>query len=205
MTTIQGAVASVFLGGVGTLEKTAQTQLEFAFDGIVGDRHRGPTRRAWELTDKQPGGTERRNERQWSAVAQEDLDAVAQQLALTQPLTAGDVAVNLSIVGVPDFSRLPRGTTLKFEGGVVLMVEEYNPPCSRMSEHLAAIRGTRDGSPLGATAFIEAAKFSRGLVGVVEVPATKTSASRASPPNICPLRSQPLWQHLGRDDDRLTN
>ena len=160
----------MFLGGVGTLEKTAQTQLEFAFDGVVGDRHRGPTRRAWELTDKQPGGTERRNERQWSAVAQEDLDAVAQQLALTQPLTAGDVAVNLSIVGVPDFSRLPRGTTLKFEGGVVLMVEEYNPPCSRMSEHLAAIRGTRDGSPLGATAFIEAAKFSRGLVGVVEVP-----------------------------------
>ena len=170
MTTIHGAVASVFLGGVGTLEKTAQTQLEFAFDGVVGDRHRGPTRRAWELTDKQPGGTERRNERQWSAVAQEDLDAVAQQLVLTQPLTAGDVAVNLSIVGVPDFSRLPRGTTLKFEGGVVLMVEEYNPPCSRMSEHLAAIRETRDGSPLGATAFIEAAKFSRGLVGVVEVP-----------------------------------
>ena len=167
---IQGVVTSVFLGAPGTLEKAAQTELEFAFDDIVGDRHRGVTRRTWDLTDKQPGGTERRNERQWSAVAQEDLDAVAAKLQLTQPLSAGEVAVNLSVSGVPDFSRLPRGTTLTFEGGVVLMVEEYNPPCSRMSKHLAGTMETVSGERIADDAFIAESKFSRGLVGVIEVP-----------------------------------
>ena len=61
------------LGAPGTLRKDNQTELEFTFDGIVGDRHRGPTREAWALTDKQPEGTERRNERQWSAVARKIL------------------------------------------------------------------------------------------------------------------------------------
>jgi len=180
MTMIEGVVTSVFLGAPGTLEKAAQTELEFAFDGIVGDRHRGVSRRAWDLTDKQPGGTERRNERQWSAVAQEDLDAVAAKLQLTQPLSAGDVAVNLSISGVPEFSRLPRGTTFTFEGGVVLMVEEYNPPCSRMSRYLATQRKIQGGGQLGDNDFIEAAKFSRGLVGVVEVPGTVSVKERVS-------------------------
>jgi MOSC domain-containing protein YiiM len=170
MGTMQGRVASAFLGAPGTLRKDNQTSLEFTFDGIVGDRHRGLTRKAWALTDKQPEGTERRNERQWSAVAQEDLDRVSSELDLETPLTAGDVAVNLSISGVPDFSRLPRGTTLVFEGGVVLMVEEYNPPCSRMSKHLSETLTAASGSPIADDAFISASKFSRGLVGVVEVP-----------------------------------
>ena len=170
MGTMQGRVASAFLGAPGTLRKDNQTSLEFAFDGIVGDRHRGLTRNAWALTDKQPEGTERRNERQWSAVAQEDLDVVSEKLNLVAPLAAGDVAVNLSIEGVPDFSRLSRGTTLTFAGGVVLMVEEYNPPCSRMSHFVAEQYPTRNGDPLADTDFIEASKFCRGLVGVVEVP-----------------------------------
>ena len=172
MGTMQGRVASAFLGAPGTLRKDNQTSLLFAFDGIVGDRHRGLTRNAWALTDKQPEGTERRNERQWSAVAQEDLDVVSEKLNLVASLVAGDVAVNLSIEGVPDFSRLPRGTTLTFAGGVVLMVEEYNPPCSRMSHFVAEQYPTRNGDPLADTDFIEASKFCRGLVGVVEVPGT---------------------------------
>ena len=167
---MQGRVISAFLGAPGVLSKAEQTELEFALDGIVGDRHRGLSRRAWDLTDKQPGGTERRNERQWSAVAQEDLNRVSETLSLGTPLTAGDVAVNLSIADVPTFSRLPRGATLTFEGGVVLMVEEYNPPCSRMSDYIAEGHKASTGKRLGDSDFIEAAKFCRGLVGVVEVP-----------------------------------
>ena len=170
MKSLQGTVASLFLGAEGTLSKAAQSSLEFAFDGIVGDRHRGLTRKAWEQTDKQPGGTERRNERQWSAVVQEDLDQVSQVLSLAKALSAGDVAVNLSISGIPDFSRLPRGTILTFDGGVVLMVEEYNPPCSRMSQYVSEGHEATTGVALGEADFIEASKFSRGLVGVVEVP-----------------------------------
>ena len=172
MTVTLGRVVSAFLGAPGTLRKEDQESIDFAIDGIVGDRHRGPTRRCWEQTDKQPGGTERRNERQWSAVAQEDLDLVSERLSLAAPLTAGDVAVNLSIAGVPDFSRLPRGTVLQFEGGVVLMVEEYNPPCSRMSRFVAETYQAQGGDALGDSAFIEASKFCRGVVGVVEVPGT---------------------------------
>jgi hypothetical protein len=169
MKLLHGTVASLFFGASGTLSKAAQSSLEFAFDGIVGDRHRGLTRKAWEQTDKQPEGTERRNERQWSAVAQEDLDQASQALSLSAPLSAGDVAVNLSISGIHDFSRLPRGTIFTFENGVVLMVEEYNPPCSRMSRYVSEGHKTTHGGVLGETDFIEASKFSRGLVGVVEV------------------------------------
>ena len=64
MELLQGTVASLFLGDTGTLSKAAQNSLEFAFDGIVGDRQRGLTRKACEQTDKQARGTERRNERQ---------------------------------------------------------------------------------------------------------------------------------------------
>ena len=80
------------------------------------------------------------------------------------------MAVNLSISGIPDFSRLPRGTIFTFEGGVALMVEEYNPPCSRMSQYVAEGHEAVTGVSLGEADFIEASKFSRGLVGVVEVP-----------------------------------
>ena len=149
---------SALLGAPGTLRKDNQTELEFTFDGIVGDRHRGLTREAWALTDKQPEGTERRNERQWSAVAQEDLDVVSDKLSLVTPLGAGDVAVNLSIEGVPGFSRLPRGTTLTFAGGAVLMVEEYNPPCSRMSHFVAEQYPTCSEEPLAGTDFIGGVK-----------------------------------------------
>ena len=103
-------------------------------------------------------------------MAQEDLDQVSQVLSLAKTLSAGDVAVNLSISGIPDFSRLPRGTTLSFEDGVVLMVEEYNPPCSRMSKYVSECHEATTGVALGEADFIEASKFSRGLVGVVEVP-----------------------------------
>ena len=170
MKEVHGTLVSAYVGAPGSLKKVECDTLQFAFDGIVGDRHRGFTRAAWDLTDKQPGGTERRNERQWSAVAHEDLQAVSKQLGLPAALRAGDVAVNLSISGVPEFSRLPRGTELTFEGGVVLIVEEYNPPCSRMSQHIADHYHRANEEPLGQMDFIEASKFCRGLVGAVEVP-----------------------------------
>jgi len=166
---MQGEVVSVYVGVSGTLDKARDQRIEFMLDGIVGDRHRGMGRKTWESTDKQPGGTERRNERQWSAIAYEDLQAISEEMELARPLTAGSIAVNLCLKGIPNFSKLPRGTVLQFSSGVVLIVEEYNPPCSRMSNYLAKQFVTRSGSNLSQSAFIDAAKFRRGLVGVVEV------------------------------------
>jgi hypothetical protein len=48
------------------------------------------------------------------------------------------------------------------------MVEEYNPPCSDMGKKIAAQYTGKSGESLAASAFSNAAKFSRGIVGVVE-------------------------------------
>ena len=85
-------------------------------------------------------------------------------------LTADDVGVNFCFEGIPELSRLPKGTLLTFPSGAQLAVEEFNPPCRDMSESLANKYRTRSGKPLGPTAFSKAAKLSRGIVGVVEAP-----------------------------------
>jgi MOSC domain len=165
---LTGTVTSVATGRKDHFEKDACQSIALELDGIVGDRHRGYTREAWP-GDKQPEGTVRRNERQWSATSIEELAAISEAMGLAKPLQAGDVAVNLCFEGIADLSRLPRGTVLKFSSGAVLMVEEYNPPCSDMGARLAQVVKTRSGEPLADTAFSQAAKFCRGLVGTVEV------------------------------------
>ncbi|MEM0953963.1 MAG: MOSC domain-containing protein [Pseudomonadota bacterium] len=162
-------VASLHVGAEGVMEKRACETLEMAIDGIVGDRHRGPLRECWE-GDKQAEGTQRRNERQWSAISTEELDAITRDMGLSTPLLASTLGINLCLDGVPDLSRLPRGTLLSFPSGAVLMIEEYNPPCSEMGAKVAAEYASASGDSLDSNAFSQAAKFSRGVVGIVEVP-----------------------------------
>ena len=81
----QGRVVSVHVGATGTLDKDADQSLEMAIDGIVGDRHRGATRKAWATGDKQVGGTVRRNERQWSAIATKTLSKFHRQCHWRSP------------------------------------------------------------------------------------------------------------------------
>lgn len=163
-----GKVVSVHVGAEDTLEKTTQAYIEVALDGIVGDRHRGLSRETWE-GDKQPVGTVRRNERQWSAVSMEELATISEAMNLAEPLLATSLGANLCLEGIPDLSQLLRGTLLSFSSGVVLMVEEYNPPCADMGKKLAELHTTESGVPLTDAAFSLAAKFCRGIVGVVEV------------------------------------
>ncbi len=162
-------VKSLHVGAEGVLEKASCDEITVEVDGIVGDRHRGYMRECWE-GDKQPEGTQRRNERQWSAISTEELALVSEAMGLETPLQAGTVGVNMSLSGLPELSRLPRGTSLTFPSGAVLMVEEYNPPCSDMGKKIAALHRSRSGDPLATGDFSKAAKFSRGVVGIVEVP-----------------------------------
>ncbi len=168
MAGITGTVVSVHTGTEGTYSKINCESIDVQLDGIVGDRHRGISREAYE-GDKQPEGTVRRNERMWSAVSAEEITDIQQQMDLAEPLLASTLGVNLCIEGVPGFSRLSRGTVLTFSSGAVLMVEEYNPPCSDMGETIACKHTTRSGETLEGSAFSKAAKFQRGLVGVVEL------------------------------------
>lgn len=168
---ILATVVSVHVGSQGDLGKSERVAVQVELDGIVGDRHRSFERTAWS-GDKQPEGTTRRNERQWSAVSSEELVEIGAAMDLAEPLTAASLGANFCLSGIPQLSRLPKGTVLKFPSGAELIVEEYNPPCHGIGKALADTHATRSGQPLSSTAFSRAAKLLRGVVGVVDVPGT---------------------------------
>ena len=171
MKKIIGKIDSLFLGLIEEeLIKGSVKQLEFRLDGVIGDRHAGFERVTWEGDDKQVANTLRRNERQWSAVSSEELDEISEKMNLRVPLNAGDIGANFCVSGANNFSKLPKGTIFKFDSGVELIVEEYNPPCLGMSKNLAQKILDKNGNVLGETLFLQVAKYLRGLVGVVEVP-----------------------------------
>tara|TARA_B100000989_G_C19407410_1_gene412735 strand:- start:124 stop:708 length:585 start_codon:yes stop_codon:yes gene_type:complete len=168
---IIGKIDSLFLGVIEEeLIKRSVKQLEFRLDGVIGDRHAGFERVTWEGDDKQVANTLRRNERQWSAVSLEELDEISEKMNLRVPLNAGDIGANFCVSGANNFSKLPKGTIFKFDSGVELTVEEYNPPCLGMSKNLAQKILDKNGNVLDETLFLQVAKYLRGLVGVVEVP-----------------------------------
>ena len=165
-----GRIEALYQGVRGeNLIKHARPSLKAELDGFVGDRHGSFERESWGIGDKQPAGVVRRNERQWSAVSQEELAKISQEMDLCEPVNAGSIGANLCISGVPNLSQLPKGTIFKFPSNAELMVEEYNPPCKGVSKKIASLHTTISGEPLKENAFSEAAKFSRGLVGVIEV------------------------------------
>lgn len=168
MTKLYATVVSVHAGSNDDLSKEEHETIQVELDGIVGDRHRSISRETW-AGDKQPQGTVRRNERQWSAMSVEELTHIQEAMDLNEPLTAARLGANLCLSGVRQLSRLPKGTVLKFSSGAELVVEEYNPPCHDMGKQLADEFTTRSGVALSSTAFSQAAKLTRGVVGVVEV------------------------------------
>jgi|TARA_B110000438_G_C15539726_1_gene532224 MOSC domain-containing protein YiiM len=166
-----GQVDSVYLGSSeDELGKQSHLVLNAQLSGFVGDRHGSLEREAWAKGDKQVSGTIRRNERQWSAVSVEELADITEKMNLTQPLSAASVGANLCLSGVTNLSHLPKGSILKFPSGAELIVEEYNPPCVDMDEKLASMHTTKNGADIPAGAFLAASKYSRGIVGVIDVP-----------------------------------
>ncbi len=161
-------VVSVHVGAIDHLSKEERPSIQLELDGIVGDRHQSYERSTW-AGDKQPEGTTRRNERQWSAISVEELAEIQTAMDLNETLAAMDVGVNLCLEGVAELSRLPKGTVLKVPSGAELIVVEYNPPCHGMGKKLASMYTTNSGEPLSSTAFSKAAKLTRGIVGVVDV------------------------------------
>ena len=169
MTSIKATVVSVHTGVSDQFGKEEQPSIIVELDGVVGDRHRSYERQAWAGNDKQPEGTVRRNERQWSAVSVEELAEIAKAMDLVEPLTAAAIGANLCFEGIPELSRLPRGTTMRFPSGAELQVENFNPPCLDMGTKLAETMKTQSGKRLENTVFSKASMLNRGLVGVVEV------------------------------------
>jgi len=167
--TLKGRVVSLQIGNNEDLSKQPYASLMAEIGGFSGDKHRGPVRKTWE-GEWQSAGTIRRNEREWSGVSVEELAYITQRLDLTEPLSPETLGANLCMEGIPEFSLLPKGTTLWFPSGAVLQVEEYNPPCGDMGAQIAAKYSTHSGQPLTNQAWLRPAAGRRGVVGVIDVP-----------------------------------
>jgi hypothetical protein len=140
--------------------------LTLVYEGIPGDRHFGWTRRSGGREPWYPRGTEIRNERQVSLLAEEELRDVAQRLDIPQ-LRPELIGGNLLVEGLPHFSMLPASTRLTFEGGAVIAIEGQNAPCRLAGRSIAGHHPQRPDLEL---AFTRVAKRQRGLVGWVEKP-----------------------------------
>jgi hypothetical protein len=167
--TLKGRVVSLHMGNNEDLSKQPCASLMAEIGGFSGDKHQGPVRETW-VGEWQPAGTLRRNERQWSGVSVEELAHIAQRLELTEPLSPETLGANLCVENIPEFSLLPKGTTLWFPSGAVLLIEEYNSPCGDMGAQIASKYTTRSGQPLTNQAWLRPAAGRRGVVGVVDVP-----------------------------------
>ena len=167
--TLKGRVVSLHVGNNEDLSKEPRESLIAEIGGFAGDKHRGPVRETW-AGEWEPAGTVRRNERQWSGVSVEELAHITQRLNLTEPLTPATLSANLCVEGIPEFSLLPKGTSLVFPSGAVLLVEEYNPPCTDMGARIVAKYSTRSGQPLTDNSWLRPASGRRGVVGVINVP-----------------------------------
>ncbi len=188
MKKILARVVSVHAGSNDDLGKEEHATIQVELDGVIGDRHQSYVRSAWK-GDKQPQGTIRRNERQWSAVSVEELAEIREAMDMTESLTAACLGANLCLSGLPQLSRLPKGTMLRFPSGAELLVEEFNSPCHDMGKKLAAMFTTRSGDALSSSAFSKAAKHSRGVVGVVEVAGTISAGDEVS----VEIYATPAW------------
>lgn len=169
MKIIKGQVVALNIGTKDNeMAKESCQTLEAELDGFLGDRHQSIQRECWK-GDKQAEGVIRRNERQWSAMSEEDLLKIQKTMDLKEKLTAASLGVNICFKGIPDLSLLAKGTILKFPSGAELQVEEYNPPCIEMGEKIASLYSTHSGKTIADSDFPQAAAFCRGLVGVIEV------------------------------------
>jgi len=139
-------------------------ELVLDWGGPVGDRHYGETMHS-DVRQRPvfERGTVIRNHRQLSLVDVAELDLIAAALGVER-LSAGLIADNICIDGIPHLTSLPRMTRLIFDGGAVLMLGGENLPCTTAGAMVEAVHGTP------AHAFPKAAMGRRGVTGWVEHP-----------------------------------
>ena len=171
MKKLVGSLVSVHTGDNADYSKEARPSAQVELDGFVGDKHRGFERVAASY-DRDPTGTVRRNERQWTGVSIEELAIIAERLDLKEPLMAATLGANICVEGIPGFSQLARGSRLVFPSGAVLVIEECNPPCADIAAQVAAAHTTRSGEPVAGKMFPKYALGLRGVNGVVDVAGT---------------------------------
>jgi hypothetical protein len=150
--------------GAGYLVSVPVAAVAVTLDGLAGDRHAGPTRRADARVPFFPRGAIVRNTRQVSLIAEEELAAIAAALGIPA-LDPAWLGANLVTRALPQLTALTPGTRLFFPDRATLVVAGENEPCSRPGRVIAAHHP--GGAAIGAR-FVKAALGRRGLVAWVE-------------------------------------
>ena len=162
-------IKAMIMEGENGILSTSQEQVRVTWAGFAGDRHAGVTMPSGSRQKKHfPRGTEIRNTRQVSILSQEELAAVAAEIGL-DAVAAEWVGANLLLSGIPELTRLPPGTRLYFSGGVSIVVEEENFPCSIAAQ---SVQEQLPGIPEAGSQIVKAAMHRRGVVAWVECPGT---------------------------------
>lgn len=142
---------------------TPVDRLALTLDGIPGDNHAGPTRKAGAREPWHPRGALIKNDRQLSILSVEELAEIASGLGLAD-LPAGWIGANMVVSGLPNLSRMAPMTRLIAASGATLAVTAYNAPCRQSGRAVAE----RSGEPAHEFGFVKAAEGKRGLVAYVE-------------------------------------
>ncbi len=133
---LKGTVEGVYLADGATFRTREVDKLDFAFSGILNDRHHGATRPSGSLEPWYERGTEMKNERQVTILSSEDMQGVGESLSIPHLLPEW-IGGNILVSGIPHFSYLPSRTILLFEGGVTIRVDGDNPPCRNSGRSIA--------------------------------------------------------------------
>jgi MOSC domain-containing protein YiiM len=170
---IEVQVVGLYLGDNSGIEKTPVEELVVDCGGIVGDRHYGFTRAADGRNPEYPVGELIRNNRQWSAIAPQELAAIARAMKVER-IDPAWIGANLCLVGIPNLSQLPKGTKIRFPQDAVLVVEDQNMPCRGPGKVIASKYppDTVNYYTFPKAAMIDKETSRRGVIGVVEYAGT---------------------------------
>ncbi|MEK6256640.1 MAG: MOSC domain-containing protein [Chloroflexota bacterium] len=124
--------------------------------GVEGDSHAG-------LMMKKDG-IELPNTRQVSLVSVEELQEISGELDIEQ-IKPDWIGANILVSGIPNLSKLPKGTKLKLQNGAVIIVEEANTACASAGR---AVQAHYSLSHNIGSRFPKAAIGKRGLLAWVE-------------------------------------
>jgi len=149
---------------------TSVQEVETTFDGFPEDRHSGNLRKSGGREKAQyKSGTTIRNNRQWSALSEEELLMIADKMGVDE-VKAEWVGANIIFEGIPGFSKLPPLTHIiinpESPDFVCLILFEENGPC----QHPNRVIAEKTKGQNWKSTFMVAAKGLRGTVGWVDKP-----------------------------------
>lgn len=163
---ISGTVSGLYIATGQDFITQATNRLECDSSGIIGDHHYGQTRQAGGREPWYQRGTIIRNDRQISLVSSQELAKIATVMGLPQ-IKPEWIGANILVDDIADFTLLPAGTVLFFDGGLTLKLDGRNAPCKFAGASIARHIGAGD-EALVAMEFVKAAKYLRGQTGWVE-------------------------------------